>query len=98
MSKWQPLYKCLLCGRVMAYKDALDFPDEKAGAFASWFGNHANTMERAREHIPMSVSHDCYGHGRNVGVAVFCGFYKETEDKNGDVAEEGEHDGPVPRE
>lgn len=99
MSKWQPLYKCLLCGRVMAHKDPIDLKeDDELGGFVNWFANPVNTMEKAREHVPSVVAHDCYGHGRNVGAAVFCGFFQMEWSESGEQAKEGENDVSVPRE
>ena len=92
MGKYKGLYKCLLCGRTLPLPDRepKELPDEKVGSVVAYLADSTKQHYKAREHWPYSVTHDCWGNGKNIGAAIFAGVVR--------VDEKGEDDGSVPRE
>ena len=92
MGKYNGLYKCLLCGRTLPLPDRepKELPDEKVGNVVAYLADSTKQHYKAREHWPYSVTHDCWGNGKNIGAAIFAGVVC--------VDEKGEDNGSVPRE
>lgn len=77
MSKYVPIYRCLLCGQIGQSPweyEPMELEKRQAEVLAQGLGDSSNKHPRARERVPYASAHDCWNNGKNIGVAVFAGF------------------------
>ena len=88
MSKYAPIYRCLICGRIaqrVGEHEPLELEKHQAEILAQGLADSSRKKLSAREKVPYAGYHDCLGNGKKIGAAVFCGFVMvgetEKEDK-----------------
>lgn len=84
MSKYAPIYRCLICGRIAqraGEHEPLELDQHQAEVLAQGLADSSRKKPSAREKVPYTGYHDCWGNGKNIGVAVFCGFVMVDENK-----------------
>lgn len=84
MSKYAPVYKCLICGRIARLaeeREPLELEQHQAEVLAQGLVDCTNKKPRAREKVPYAGYHDCWGNGKNVGASVFAGFVMVGENE-----------------
>ena len=80
MSKYAPIYRCLICGRIAqraGEHEPLELDQHQAEVLAQGLADSSRKKPSAREKVPYAGYHDCWGNGKNIGAAVFCGGRKQ---------------------
>lgn len=52
-----------------------------SGSSGAGLADSSRKKPSAREKVPYAGYHDCWGNGKNIGAAVFCGFVMVDENK-----------------
>lgn len=76
MSKYAPIYRCLICGRIAqraGEHEPLELDQHQAEVLAQGLADSSRKKPSAREKVPYAGYHDCWGNGKNIG-AKDCGI------------------------
>ena len=82
MSKYAPVYRCLICGRIArraGEQELLELEKHQAEVLVIGLVDSSRKQPIAREKVPFAGYHDCWGNGKNIGAAVFAGFVMVSE-------------------